>query len=352
MASGLRAGPAKPHPAEIRGHAAVLVPYVLTPVRHVWQIAFAALGLMAASGVLPQEYPTRPVRLLVPQSAGGSTDLVARVIVQRLAESLGQTVVIDNRPGSGSLNGTELAARAAPDGYTLLVVAASLSISPAVRKQLPFDVIRDFAPVTQMVDLPHLLVVHPSVAASSVKELIALARAKPGELNVATSGIATSTHMASELFLYMTGTKMLHVPFKGGGPGITAMLAGQCHLYFSTISTGLPHVRSGKLRGLGVTSAKRSVAAPDMPTIAEAGVPGYSHSSWVGMAAPAKVSPAIVTRLHAEVVRIVHLPDVKKLLLRDGLEPLGNAPQEFSANLKAEIAKWQKVVKAAGIQPD
>jgi tripartite-type tricarboxylate transporter receptor subunit TctC len=316
------------------------------------RIAVTACVLLSSGAALGQDYPQRPVRLLVPQSAGGSTDLVARVVGQRLAESLKQPVVIDNRPGSGSLNGTELAARAAPDGYTLLVVAASLSISPAVRKQMPFDVIRDFAPVSQLVDLPHLLVVHPAVAATSVKELIALAKAKPGELNYASSGIATSTHMAAELFLYMTGTKMVHVPFKGGGPGITAMLAGQCHVYFSTISTGLPHVRSGKLRGLGVTSAKRSVAAPEMPTIAEAGVPGYAHSSWIGMAAPAKVSPAIVTRLHAEVVTIVHLPDVKKLLLRDGLESLGNSPREFSANLKAEIAKWHKVVKAAGIQPD
>jgi tripartite-type tricarboxylate transporter receptor subunit TctC len=250
------------------------------------------------------------------------------------------------------LLGTELAARAVPDGYTLLVVAASLSISPAVRKKLPFDVIRDFAPISQLVDLPHLLVLHPSVAAGSVKDLIALANAKPGDLNVATSGIATSTHMASELFLYMTGTKMVHVQFKGGGPGIAAMLAGQCHLYFATISTALPHVRSGKLRGLAVTSAQRSVAAPELPTIAEAGVPGYSHSSWVGMAAPAKVPPAIVTRLHTEVVKIVHVPEVKKVLLRDGLESLGNSPQEFSANLKAEIAKWQKVVAAAGIKPD
>ena len=315
-------------------------------------LILAAILSVIASPSSAQDYPNRPVRLLVPQSAGGSTDLVARVVGQRLGEALGQSVVIDNRPGSGSLNGTELAARAAPDGHTLLVVAASLSISPAVRKQLPFDVVKDFAPVSQLVDLPHLLVLHPSVAATSVKELIAVAKAKPNELNVATSGIATSTHMASELFLYMTGTKMVHVPFKGGGPGITAMLAGQCHLYFSTISTGLPHVRSGKLRGLAVTSVKRSIAAPEMPTIAEAGVPGYSHSSWIGMAAPAKVAPAIVTRLHGEVVKIVHMPEVKKMLMREGLESLGNSPQEFAANLQAEIAKWHKVVAAAGIRPE
>lgn len=299
-----------------------------------------------------EDYPTRPIRVIVPQSAGGSTDVVARLVGQRLSESLGQTVVIDNRPGSGSLNGTEIVARAAPDGYTLLVVAASFSISPAVRRKLPFDVIRDFAPISQLVDLPHLLVVHPSVQASSVGELVALAKAKPGELNYASSGIATSTHMAAELFLYMTGTRMVHVPYKGGSPGIAAMLAGQCQVNFATISTALPHVRSGKLRGLAVTSAKRSVAAPEMPTIAEAGVRGYAHSSWIGMAAPAKTSPGVIARLHGEVRRIVQQPEVSKLLLREGLESLGNTPQEFAADLKEEIGKWHKVVKAAGIQPD
>ncbi len=305
---------------------------------------------LAANVVHAQDYPNRPIRFIVPQSAGGSTDKVARVVAQELSEVLGQTVVVDNRPGSGSLNGTELAARATPDGHTLLVVAASLSISPAVRKKLPFDVIRDFAPITQLVDLQHLLVVHPTVAANSVKDVIALAKAKPGELNYASSGIATSTHMAAELFRYMTKTNMTHVPYKGGGPGITAMLAGQCHLYFATISTALPHVRAGKLRGLGVTGSKRSVAAPDLPTIAEAGVPGYVHSSWIGMAAPAKTPQPILARLHAESVKIVQSPAIKKLFLRDGLESLGNTPQEFAADLKQEIAKWQKVVAAAGIQ--
>jgi tripartite-type tricarboxylate transporter receptor subunit TctC len=309
-----------------------------------------ALGFSVAAPVAAaQDYPNRPIRIIVPQSAGGSTDSVARTVAQRLTDVLGQSVVVDNRPGSGSLNGTELAARATPDGHTLLVVAASLSISPAVRKKLPFDVINDFAPITQLVDLPHFLVVHPSVPANNVKELIAVAKAKPGELNVATSGIATSTHMASELFLYMTGTKMVHVPFKGGGPGIVAMLAGQCHLYFATISTSLPHVKAGKLRGLAVTSPKRSVALPDVPTIAESGVPGYAHSSWVGMLAPAKTPQPILQRLHSETVKIVQNPEVKQRLLREGLESNGNTPQEFTADLKEEIAKWQKVVKAAGI---
>ncbi|MCC7082428.1 MAG: tripartite tricarboxylate transporter substrate binding protein [Burkholderiales bacterium] len=318
-----------------------------TRTRHLL-LGCTAAALAAAAHA--QTYPTRPVRIIVPQSAGGSTDKVARVVAQELSEVFGQTLVVDNRPGSGSLNGTELAARATPDGYTLLVVAASLSISPAVRKKLPFDVIRDFAPITQLVDLQHLLVVHPSVAVHSVKELIALAKAKPGELNYASSGIATSTHMAAELFRYMTGTDMTHVPYKGGGPGITAMLAGQCHLYFATISTALPHVRAGKLRGIAVTGAKRSVAAPDLPTISEAGVPGYVHSSWVGMAAPARTPPPVLARLHAESVKIVRSAPVKRLFLKDGLESLGNTPQEFAADLKAEIAKWRKVVAAAGIQ--
>ena len=317
--------------------------------------AMVAAALAAASGApaaQAQDYPARPIRFIVPQSAGGSTDKVARVVAQRLSDVLGQSVVVDNRPGSGSLNGTELAARATPDGYTALVVAASLSISPAVRKKLPFDVVRDFAPVTQLVDLQHLLVVHPTVPVHSVKELIAAAQAKPGALNYASSGIATSTHMAAELFRYMTQTDMTHVPYKGGGPGITAMLAGQCHLYFATISTALPHVRAGKLRGLAVTSVKRSVAAPEVPTIAEAGVPGYSHSSWIGMLAPARTPEPILKRLHTESVKIVQSPDVKKLLLREGLEANGNTPQEFAADLKEEIAKWRKVVAAAGIQPN
>lgn len=314
-----------------------------------------AVLLALAAAIFPAaaaDWPQRPVRLIVPYAAGGSTDLVARLVGARLSERLGQQFVLDNRTGAGTIIGTEIAARATPDGYTLLVVAASLSISPAVRKKLPFDVERDFAPITQMVDLPHYLVVHPSVAAKSVKELIALAKAKPGELNYASSGIATSTHMAAELFRYMTKTDMTHVPFKGGGPGIIAMIAGQCHLYFATISTALPHVRAGKLRGLAVTSAKRSVAAPDVPTMAESGVPGYSHSSWVGLLAPAKTPQPILARLHSETVKILNAPEVKQLLLREGLEVNGNTPQQFAADLKAEIAQWRKVVAAAGIQPN
>ena len=304
------------------------------------------LGIATAAA---QQYPSRPIRLIVPQSAGGSTDVIARVVAQRMSESLGQTVIVDNRPGAGSLNGIEIVANAAPDGYTLLGVAASYTINPALHKKLPFDPIRDFAPITQLATLPHLLVVHPSVPVNSVKELIALAQAKPGALNYASSGIATSTHLAAELFMYMTRTSMVNVPYKGGAPAMVGMLSGQCQLNFATISTALPHVRSGKLRPLAVTTAKRSVAAPEFPTIAEAGVPGYEHASWVGLLATAKVPQAVITRLNAVAVKAAHAPDVKAALLKDGLEVTGTTPAEYAAIIKTEIAKWIKVAKAAGI---
>jgi tripartite-type tricarboxylate transporter receptor subunit TctC len=296
-----------------------------------------------------QQYPSRPVRMIVPQSAGGSTDVIARVAAQKMSEGLGQTVIVDNRPGAGSLNGIELVANAAPDGYTLLVVAASFTINPALHKKLPFDPVRDFSPITQIATLPHILIVHPSVPVTSVKELIALARAKPGQLNYASSGIATSTHMAAELFMYMTKTSMVNVPYKGGSPGMVAMLAGECQLNFATISTAIPHVRSGKVRALAVTTAKRSVAAPEFPTIAEAGVPGYAHASWVGMLATAKVPQSIIARLNDEAVRAAHSPNVKAVLIHDGLEATGTTPGEYATIIKTEVAKWIKVAKAAGI---
>jgi tripartite-type tricarboxylate transporter receptor subunit TctC len=296
-------------------------------------------------------YPSKPIRIIVPQSAGGSTDLAARVVTQRLSDALGQPIVVDNRPGAGSLNGTETVAKAPPDGYTLLAVAASFTINPSLHERLPFDPVRDFAPITRFAALPHILVVHPSVAAKSVKELIALAKAKPGELNYASSGVATSTHLATELFKYMTGTDMVQVPFKGGAPGVIGLLSGQVQLYFATISTALPHVKAGKIRALAVTTAKRSVVAPEFPTIAEAGVPGYEHASWVGLLAPARTQASVVARLNTESVKVVNQQDVKALLLRDGLETVGDSPEEFAAVVKSEVAKWMKVVKAAGIKP-
>ena len=233
---------------------------------------------------------------------------------------------------------------------TVLVVAASFTINPAVRKKLPFDPVRDFTPVTQLVTLPHILVLHPSVPATSVREFIALAKSKPGVLNYGISGIATSTHMAGELFMHMAGIKMVGIPYKGGAPGMTALLGGQIQLYFATISTAIPHIRGGKLRALGVTTAKRSVAAPEYPTIAEAGVPGYEHASWVGMLAPAGVPQKVLSRLNGESAKAVQSQDIRALLLRDGLEAVGNSPLEFGQIIKTEIAKWHKVAKVANIQ--
>jgi len=314
-------------------------------------VCAAALALAWVGDAAAQAYPNRPVRVIIPQSAGGSTDLAVRAVTQRLGDVFGQSVVVDNRPGAGSLVGTELVAKAAPDGYTLLGVASSFSINPSLHARLPFDPVRDFAPISRLCALPHILVVHPAVPVKSLKELIALARAKPGQLNVATSGISTSTHMAAELFMYMTGTKMVTVPYKGGAPGNIALVSGEVQLYFATISTALPHIRAGKLRALAVTTRKRTAAAPEYPTIAEAGLPGYEHSSWVGMLAPAGTPPAVITRLNDEIARIVHLPEVREFLLRDGLEPEGDSAKEFATNIRNEVAKWNKVVKAAGIKP-
>jgi tripartite-type tricarboxylate transporter receptor subunit TctC len=312
---------------------------------------FALVASFCWNGSAPaQPYPARPVRVIVPQSPGGSTDVVARAVAQRMTESLGQNVIVDNRPGAGSINGTDMVAKAAPDGHTVLVVAASFTINPAVRKKLPFDPVRDFTPVTQLVTLPHILVLHPSVPATSVKEFIALAKSQPGVLNYGISGIATSTHMAGELFMHMAGIKMVGIPYKGGAPGMTALLGGQIQLYFATISTAIPHIRGGKLRALGVTTAKRSVAAPEYPTIAEAGVPGYEHASWVGMLAPAGLPQKVLTRLNGESAKAVQSQDIKALLLRDGLEAVGNSPREFGQIIKTEIAKWHKVAKVANIQ--
>jgi tripartite-type tricarboxylate transporter receptor subunit TctC len=321
---------------------------------------FSAANALAVSAMLVHSsaalaatgaYPSKVIRVIVPQSAGGSTDLAARPVVQKLSEALGQPMVIDNRPGAGSLNGTDAVAKAVPDGYTLLAVAASFTSTPALQEKLPYDVVRDFAPISRFAALPHIVVVHPSLPVKSVKELIALAKAKPGTLNYASSGIGTSTHLATELFKSMAGIDIVQVPFKGGAPGMVGLLSGQVHLYFATISTALPHVKAGKVRALAVTTAKRSIVAPEFPTVAEAGVPGYEHASWIGLLAPAKTPAPIIARLNSESIKAVNQQDVKAALLQEGLEPVGDKPQEFAATIKTEVARWMKVVKAAGIKP-
>lgn len=295
------------------------------------------------------EYPTKPIRVVVPQGAGGSTDLTARVVGQRLAEVSGQTVVVDNRPGAGSIHGTDLVAKATPNGYTMLVVGSSVSLNPLLHKKLPFDPVRDLAPVTQLTFFSNLLVTHPSVPVKSVRELVALAKAKPGQLSFSSSGTATGPHLSAELFKYMTGTDMVHVPYKGAAPAQTAVLGGEVQLVFASTVALLPHVQAGKLRGLAVTTSRRSPVAPDIPTIAESGVPDYEHNDWNGLFVPAKTPYPIIAKLSTEVAKILRTPEVSALFIGRGAETVGNSPEEFAAFIRNYTPKWEKVIKAAGI---
>ena len=310
--------------------------------------AFGATAHAQSTGA----WPARPVRIIVPQSPGASTDLTARLLAQKLSPVLGQTVLVDNRAGAGSIIGTEVVAKATPDGHTLLVVASSLTLNPTLHRNLGYDPVRDFAPITQLSTFPNMITVHPTLPVKTVKDLVALAKAKPGGLNYGSSGTATGTHLSAELFKYMTGTDMVHVPYKGGGAAIPALLGGQVHLGFPTVASVLAHVRAGKLRAVAVTTAKRSPVLPDVPTIAESGVPGYDHGPWNGFLAPARTPRAIVARLNEETARILHSPETKQLFLAEGAEPVGDKPEEFAATIKSEIAKWAKVIKAAGIKAD
>ena len=314
-------------------------------------MAVVSLGVGVVHAAEPQ-WPVRPLRIIVPQSAGGSTDFTARLVAAKFNEFLGQQAVVDNRPGAGSIIGTDLVAKANPDGYTILVVASSITLNPTLHKKLPFDPIRDLAPVTVLSAFPNMLAVHPSLPAKSVQELIALAKAKPGQINYGSSGAATGTHLSAELFKLMTGTDMVHVPYRGGAPAVTALLGGQVQLNFATIPSVLPHVRANRLRALGVTTAKRSPAAPEVPTIAEAGVPGYDHGPWNGMLLPARTPATIVNRLNAASAKAIHLPDVKAALAQEGAEPVGNRPEEFGKMIREETVKWAKVIKAANITAD
>ena len=320
--------------------------------RAVAALMFTASLAAAAPQAHAQSWPARPVRLVVPQSPGASTDLIARVLAARLAEPLGQSVVVDNRPGAGSILGTRTVIDAEPDGHTLLVVAASITINPGLHRKPPFDTVRDLAPITQLSVYPNLLVVHPSVQATSVPTLIALARRPGASLNYGSSGTGTGTHLSAELFRYLTGVGMTHVPYKGGGPSVQALLGGEVQLAFATLPSVLPYVRSGKLRALAVTTGERSPVLPDVPTIAEGGVAGYEHRQWNGFLAPARTPRPIIDRLHREAARIVQTREVRELLAREGAEPVGNTPEVFAAMLKAETARMTAVIRAAGIQAD
>ncbi len=310
-----------------------------------------ALCVPAAQAADPA-YPARPIRIVVPQSPGASTDLTARLVAQGLNEAFRQPVIVDNRPGSSGIAGSELVARAAPDGYTLMVIASSFSINPALGRKLPYDSMRDFTAITQLSKFPNMLAANLSAPVKTLQDVIALARAKPGQVSYASAGVATGTHMTMALLQYMTGIDLLHVPYKGGGPAMTATMGGQTPLVIGTSVGVLPHVRAGKLRGIAITSARRSAGAPDIPTFAESGVPGYEHEPWNGMFGPAGMPKPVLAKVNAEVARILQSPEVKKVFERDGADVVGNSPEQFGAVLKAEIAKWMKVAKAAGIKAE
>ncbi|OGA39208.1 MAG: hypothetical protein A3G24_24965 [Betaproteobacteria bacterium RIFCSPLOWO2_12_FULL_62_13] len=306
----------------------------------------------AAAESLPASYPDRPFRVVVPSSPGGGTDFFARLVMLPLAERLGQPAVIDNRPGAGSLIGTEIVANATPDGYTLLVMSSSFVINPSVYKKMPYDSRRDFAPVALLSQYPHLAVVHPSSPVKSMKELIAQAKAKPGTLNYASAGIGTPTHLGTALFASMAGINVVHVPYRGGGPAIIGILGRQVQFYIGPIVVLLSHVKAGRLKALAVTGAKRSSVLPDVPSVAEAGVPGFRQDAWNGLLAPAGTPPAIIRKLNSEMSAVLKMRAIHERLATQGVEPGGVSFEEFGAMLKNEMALWAKVVHEAGIKPE
>jgi tripartite-type tricarboxylate transporter receptor subunit TctC len=317
------------------------------------RIACAALTAAAAAAVFAQTgYPSKPVRMVVPSSAGGGTDIVARIMAPELSKRLGQQVVIDNRPGAGTMIGIEVAAKSPPDGYTLLMGLSTLAINSALYKKVPYDPQRDFAPITQAVSSASIIVVHPSVPVKTLKELIAFARARPGQINYASAGTGTYPHMTMELFLSMAKLKMVHIPYKGTAPAMIDMLAGQVATMAATVLTGMPHIRSGRLRPLGITSTARSSVAPEIPTVAEAGLPGYESVQWYGMLAPARTPRDIVNRLYTEASGVLKQPEIKARLASDGADTVGSSPDEFTRYIQSELVKWAKVAREAGIQPE
>ena len=315
---------------------------------------FAALALtwLAASQVCAQNFPTRPLRLVVPYAAGGSTDVLARLIGQKLTETLGYPVVIDNRSGAGTLIATEIVAHAAPDGHTLLMATPPLVVAEALYKAVPFNVARDFAAVTNVAATSNVLVVHPAVAAQSARELIAMAKAQPGRQVYGSSGIGGASHLAVALFASMAAVELLHVPYKGGALAVTDLLGGRLALMFANLTTVQPHIKSGKLRALAIGTAQRSLVVPELPTVAEAGVPGYEANNWNGVVAPAATPRAVIERLQREIRAIVEAPELRSRLLQSAFEPVADTPQAFRRYLESERLKWGRVVREAGIKPE
>ena len=312
-----------------------------------------AVCLAAVSGYSSaQDFPSKPLRLVVGSTPGGGTDISARLIAPKMSEQLGQQVVVENRPGATTTIGVNYVVRSAPDGYTMLMGVSSLAINPHILQNVPYDALKDLAPVTQVLVAPNIMVAHPSLPIRTVKDLVAFARARPGQLNFAAGGAGSSQHLAIELFLYMTGTKIVHVPYKGQGMALIDVVAGQVSLMMANVISALPHVRSARLRALGVTGSKRTTVAPDIPTIAEVGVPGYEVLQWYGVLAPAATPREIIGRLHGVIAHAVQDPKIRERIVADAGEPVGNTPDEFSAILRADYKKWGDVIRKAGIRVD
>ena len=309
--------------------------------------------LLAAAEAIAQAYPVRPIRIIVPFPPGGGTDIGTRILGQKLQEALGQPVVIENRGGASGIVGLEQGARSAPDGYTLLMGnIGTMAINVSLFRKLPYDPVKDFAPISQVALLPMFLLVHPALPARDVRELIALAKAKPGQINYSSSGSGGMPHVSAELFKSLAGIYMVHIPYKGGGPAVADLMAGQVQVSFATVLESISQVKAGKLRALAVSSARRSAAMPELPTLAEAGLPGYESGSWLGLFAPAGTPQEIVARLSTEAIRIVKLPDVREKLLQQGADPVGGTAAELAATIQADIAKYARVIRDAGVKPE
>lgn len=319
-------------------------------MNHTFGQGLLAAALLAVSSfVTAQDYPTRPIRMVVPFAPGGGSDISGRVLADGLHQALGQTIVVDNRAGAGSTIGADIVSKANPDGYTMLLGNISMAFNAALYKNLPYDTLRDFAPVSLVVEQPNIMVAHPSLPANTLKEFIALARSTPGKLTYGSAGVGSGTHLAVEMLLLTLKIDMVHVPYKGTGPTLIALLGNEISVFLSTFASALPHVKSGRLRAFGVTGAKRANALPEVPTIAEAGIPGFEYSTWYGLLVPGGTPRAIVDKLNKATVGLLNSPEMRQRYLSQGMEPIPSTSAAYVARLKSETEKWAQVVRAAGI---
>src|SRR5262245_34494169 len=314
--------------------------------------ALLAALLAAAGAAAAQSYPSRPIRFIVPFPPGGGTDITARAVAQKLGESWSQTVVVDNRPGANGTIGADIAAKSAPDGHTITMISSSHAVNAGLYAKLPYNILKDLAPITQATSQPYVLVIHPSVPARSVKELVAVAKAKPGTLNYGSSGTGGISHLAGALLGSLTGTELVHIPYKGGAPATTDVIAGQIQMVFGTLLLTGQHIKAGRLRVLAVTTPRRWPGTPELPTMQEAGVHGFVITQWYGMLAPARTPQPVVGKLNKEIARLLHQPDVKEKLAADGADAVGNTPEQFGAHIKSEVTKYAKLVKQIGLNPE